>query len=1020
MISLIMSMLIQTNVTLNVTDTEIIRFYVNESLLSKDTITNQPIEITIEEEYYDDQIEVYEQIDDVQTRLILDWTYENNLYKAVYVPMRNQAFQLFVQIPNQQINKTSYKIIYDTIKPKLTMTLDGVKVDELPNYITKQSKIEFEMIDENLDTSRVHMKLEKDNHILYESNESSIEYIFDQDGIYTVMGSAKDDAGNLFTFEKVIQVDLSIPNVQIYINQESIQAQTSIYYDDVCIEFFVDDQNFNDQQSKILVNNESVDSKWELYEDKWLNTFILKQEMDYQIQYEIVDDANHIVKGMFYVQLDKSSPKVQLKINNHIVQKLDKVYKENVDLQLMIEEANLDLDNSFIKINNEKIALVKDNNSYVVQTNLTDGIYTLQYYFVDLGGHSIQFESVQFMIDTVAPKVKISTTLPQAITNERVRFKVDIDEEHIDILKSKFWIEKNNKKMMLPLQQIEQGLYQIVFDTEEEGSYRFHLDIYDTAGNQATYYLNNEELSVWKDILFQIDKTKPSIQIKAAERNIAQSQRISVLLCDDDIDWEHVQILVYKDKKQVDYQLQRKDNKATLILSEEGEYELKIQAYDIAGNQAIVFYDQYVLEDNLSFVIDRQSPTISYHLSNPVISKERQDVSIEVLDKHLKEYNVEVFRNHTRYLYQDGLHSSNWNFSFIENKYQEADYEIVIHAIDYAGNIKKETFMFTIDHAPYNTKVMLNEKTIEDDGIYYLNHGANLMIELQDSHEKEVILEVEKDGDVQRIPIKGSTYRWMQEIMEHHEDVYHIKLITLDQANNRSEIKFTLILDRNLPTIQWVNTISNGAILSNAWIPMLRGEQEDFYVISWSLWKNQKLVKYRWHEAIQEEGYYTLQVMIQDKARNINTLAYPLQFEIDYTPPNVQIRFKDDVYELVETSIPKKEMVIEIVQNDPLKKEEEYFTNVMVNGKNVLTSEKQSQVYVMPNGKNLNIYVEAIDQAGNKINKQWNFKVNQTQSIIRKQKYVNQNKFMYQYIVGCIVICIIFIFIMKRVKKHAV
>ena len=1020
-VSLIMSMLIQTNVvSQHISDTSIVQFYVNESLLTDDRVTNQPVVITIEEAYYYDQVEVYEQIDGNQTRLMLDWIYENNLYKAVYVPNKNQTFQLVVHIPDEQVKKTSYKITYDTIKPNVKMKLEGEEIDELPNYVTKQSEIVFQIVDEHLDISSVNIKVEQDDQVLYEVSERILQYVFDQEGVYKITGSAQDEAGNIFTFEKMIQVDFSVPDVHIYVNQKCLQSQTVTYYEDVFIEFFVEDRNFHQEQSKIVVNNHSVDSKWELRDDKWVTTLLFNQEDDYQIMYEVVDKANHAVKGMFNIHLDKSSPKVQLKINNNIVQKIDKIYKESLDVQLIIEESHLDLTNSYITVNNEKLNILKNNNTYIAQTKLTDGIYTLQYHFVDLGGRSIKYESSQFMIDTIAPKVMINTTSSQAIINKRVDMKVEINEEHIDLLNSKFWIEKNGKQSALPLQQIEKGKYQIVFQTDQEGSYRFHMEIYDISGNQAIYYLNGQEIDSWQDILFQIDKTKPIIQLKTTEQKVAQSQTVSIILCHNDLDWEHVQVLVYKDNKQIDYNIQKEGNEATIILKEAGEYKLKVQAYDYAGNQAIIFYEQYVLENELSFVIDRYPPTISYQLLNDKITQKRQDVSIKVEDKNLKEYDVEVFRNHQRYLYQEGLHSSNWNYSFVESEGDEANYEIVVYAIDYANNTTKESISFTIDHAPYETKLMLNEKIIKDGSTHYLNHQANLILTLYDSHEKEVILEVEKNGQVQRIPIKGSTYQWTKDIIDHKEDTYHLKLITIDQVNNMSEINFTIVLDRNLPAIQWVYTISNGAILSNGWIPILKGEQEDFYVISWSLWKNQKLVNYQWHEEIHEEGYYTLQVIIQDKAMNMNTLTYPLQFEIDRTPPNIQIRYKDDIDELLETNIPKKELVIEIVQNDPLKKEEEYFTSVMVNGKNILSSEKMSQVYVMPNNTDLNIDVEAIDQAGNKINKQWNFKVNQNISSIKKQKRVSQKQFMYHYIVGCCITLIILLCIMKRVKKHAV
>lgn len=1020
-VSLIMSMLIQTNVvTQPISDTSIVQFYVNESLLTDDMVTNQPVVITIEEAYYHDQVEVYEQIDGNQTRLMLDWKYENNIYKAVYEPNENQTFQLLVHIPDKQVKKISYMITYDTIKPIVKMMVEGEEVDELPKYVTKQSEIVFQIVDEHLDISSVNIKIEQEHQILYEVSEPILQYVFNQEGAYKITGCAKDEAGNIFTFEKMMQVDFSAPDVNIYVNKKRLQSQIVTYYEDVLVEFFVEDRNFHPEQSKIFVNNHNIDSKWELRDDKWVNTLMFDEESDYQIMYEIVDEANHVVEGVFYVHLDKTPPKVQLKINNNIVHKIDKIYKEYLDVQVIIEEAHLDLTNSYITVNNEKLNILKNRNTYIVQTKLTDGIYALQYHFVDLGGRSIQYESSQFMIDTIAPKVTIATTSSQAIMNKHIDMKVEINEEHIDLVKSKFWIEKNGKQLNLPLQQIEKDKYQIIFQTEQEGSYRFHMEVYDTSGNQAIYYLNGQEMNCWKDIVFQIDKTKPIIQLKTTEHKVAQSQTVSIVLCHDDLDWEYVQIFVYKDHKQINYSIQKEANKAILTFNETGEYKLKVQAYDYAGNKAIIFYDQYVLENDLSFVIDRQPPTITYQLLNNKITQKKQDVSIKVEDQNLKEYEVEVFRNHKRYLYQEGLRSLNWNYSFVENKGDEANYEIVVYAIDYANNVTKESIVFTIDYAPYKTELMLNDKVVKDGSIHYLNHQANLMFTLYDSHEKEVILEVEKNGQIQRIPIKDSTYQWTKHIIDNKEVTYHLKLITIDQVNNMSETKFTIVLDRNLPAIQWVNTISNGAILSNGWTPILKGEQEDFYVISWSLWKNQKLVNYYWHEEINEEGYYTLQVVIQDKAMNINTLTYPLQFEIDRTPPNVQIRFKDDIYEILETNIPKKELVVEIVQNDPLKKQEEYFTNVIVNGKNILSSQKMSQVHVMPDNTDLKIYVEAIDEAGNKTDKQWNFKVNQNISSIKKQKHVNQKQFMYQYIVGCCIILGILLYIMKRVKKYAV
>ncbi|WP_444998446.1 CARDB domain-containing protein [Aliikangiella sp. IMCC44359] len=484
--------------------------------------------------------------------------------------------------------------------------------------------------------------------------------------------------------------------------------------------------------------------------------------------------------------VDNSAPEITLSqvVDGH-------VYNTQVNPEISIIDQHLA--SSSIKLNGQDFI----SGNPVIE----GGDYLLVVSAIDLAGNVSQ-QQVQFSIVVAAPEIEITGVKDGDLTNQSIVPVISITGDNI--------IEQS---VTLNGQSFISGTA-----ITSEGHYQLVVTAINSANNQTTETIN-----------FEIDKTAPTIQVDGINDGQHSSQNITPVITLNDAHFDSASLM-----------LNGVIFVSGTVITQEGEYELLINANDSVGNQS---------SRRISFVIDKQAPDILISgVTDGLMSRQGITPVIAISDDHLATQLIQLN-----------------NVNFVSGTLINADghYQLVVNAEDKAGNQSSQSISFDIDQSePVITIAGIQEGDVSGSDVtpVITIHDAQLATQL--------------------IQLNGQVFESGTLISA--EGSYELSVSAEDSFGNQSHQTINFAIDKTLPEII-ITGVTDGLVTNQNVTPVIKVSDEHF---------TQELVtlndvEYISGSVIEADGTYQLKVSAKDKAGNQSSMN--VQFEINRQPPVISV-----------------------------------------------------------------------------------------------------------------------------------
>lgn len=554
---------------------------------------------------------------------------------------------------------------------------------------------------------------------------AALTYKFDE-GRYRIDISTTDEVGRVKTVQQSFLVDLNDPEIKFespiesgqHINQKVIEELDTEGLFSITIK-----EEFLQSKKVTVTRPDANDHEVELSEDElgeWhqneeqpkqysfiFNEDIWQQEGRYDIEIEAIDQAGRKSEEAFSFILDDTAPKIE-------VTELAEYHNQNVDVEVKVTEANFEQNNVTVTIERQSTegkfeeydGSFSEWENQAVESSETylftkDGTYRIEIAAVDKAGNKAESVEREFTIHRDEPELSIEGVEDDQHYNQDLEVELSITSAFLDTINSSIMIEKWDQKdeefKFYSDESKESSISLSLKETlSEPGNYRIRLTGQDLAGN----------ISEPKEVQFVIDKQKPIVSIEGIENDAiyGENQTIELAVNEKYYETNNVKLTVRRDDKDItdevekligrDWSIQESESKATYETRHEGNYTIRLEATDKAGNQADVV--------EKSFVIDSSVPTIMVKgIKNQVDYAEDRMLEVEIRDRNFKQNSIEVLKDGevydvgdfeiTRRIFQDSIARLNHTFT------EEGMYEVLIKSIDRSNNQSEKKLSFIID-----------------------------------------------------------------------------------------------------------------------------------------------------------------------------------------------------------------------------------------------------------------------------------------------------------------------------------
>ncbi|MCM3664687.1 Ig-like domain-containing protein [Mesobacillus subterraneus] len=543
------------------------------------------------------------------------------------------------------VDKAGNKKVHDTIAFIIDKTNPVVKIDGVENNsFNPAAKSVIISVDElNFTTNNVDISATKDGadfNIGKWNNGSKLSklgYNFNKDGLYTILATAKDKAGNGPISQKMtFTVDKVKPAIEIK------GVENNAYYKvDKPVSIAIRDVNLD-------INRVSVTRSGAAY---GIGGFSVKngvaslshnfsKEGDYSILVEAIDKAGNSFSSTMKFTIDKTKPVItpKFKGQNRVI-KNGEYINEVFTPEFALDERE-DMIVSATLNNGGNLG----NNIPVAAREMS---YTYKVLARDKAGNESTLE-ISFTLDTTKPLLNISGVL-DGFFNKDIAPKVTYSDVHLDRSKTSVTLNgkpfKNGTKL------------------EYEQDYILKAVVTDLAKNVST-----------RTIVFTIDKTSPVIKFKEPISNqYFNTDLLPQLLIEDMSAYDIIAMM-----------LDGKPYEAGDPIKEEGKHVMFFEVKDKAGN---------IQQLSVEFIIDKTAPKVIFE---GVKEKEKYYDPVEIsirLDNpndDLKSVliNGELFEGDV--IEENGIQVIKTTLAEIKS------YKIEVTAIDDAGNEKVAVLPFEI------------------------------------------------------------------------------------------------------------------------------------------------------------------------------------------------------------------------------------------------------------------------------------------------------------------------------------
>ncbi|CAM3834325.1 Ig-like domain-containing protein [Mesobacillus thioparans] len=466
---------------------------------------------------------------------------------------------------------------------------------------------------------------------------SKLGYNFTRDGLYTILATAEDKAGNgPITEKRTFTIDKTKPEIEI------TGVENNAYYNvDKPVNATIKDVNLDINKITVTRNGArynaggfSVNGNLASFRHNFSG------EGDYNILVEATDKAGNSFSKTMTFTIDKTKPVItpKFKGQNRVI-KDGEYINEVFTPQFALDEAE------------DMIVSATLNNGANLGKNIPVAAREMKYIYKVLARDKAGNEStleISFTLDTTKPALNISGVL-DGFFNKDIAPKVTYSDIHLD--SSKTSVTLNGKPF-------ENGT-----KLEYEQDYILKAVITDLAKNVSS-----------RTIVFTIDKTKPVIKFKEPISNkYFNTDLLPQLLIEDMNSYDIIAMM-----------LDGKPYEAGDPIKEEGKHVMFFEVKDKAGN---------IQQLSVEFIIDKTAPKVVYEgVKHKGKYYEPVDIAIRLDNPNDKIKSVMI--NGEMF---DGDVIEENGFKVIKTKLGEIKpYAIKVTASDEAGNEKTTVISFEI------------------------------------------------------------------------------------------------------------------------------------------------------------------------------------------------------------------------------------------------------------------------------------------------------------------------------------
>ncbi|WP_226679096.1 Ig-like domain-containing protein [Mesobacillus jeotgali] len=556
----------------------------------------------------------------------------------------------FFEEGNYVINLKSTDKASNTQKEKqLSFIIDKtnpvVKIDGVENNsFNPENKNVTIFIDElNFKTNNVSITASKDGSPFNIGNWgntgklSKLGYNFNRDGLYTILATAEDKAGNgPISEKKTFTIDKTNPEIEI------TGVENNAYYNvDKPVNVAIKDVNLDINKITVTRNGAGYNAGgFSVNGDLASFRHNFSGEGEYNILVEATDKAGNSFSKTMEFTIDKTKPVItpKFKGQNRVI-KDGEYINEVFTPEFALDEAE------------DMIVSATLNNGLNLGKNIPVAAREMKYIYKVLARDKAGNEStleISFTLDTTKPMLNISGVL-DGFFNKDINPKVTYSDIHLD--RSKTSVTLNGKPF-------ENGT-----KLEYEQDYILKAVITDLANNVSS-----------RTIVFTIDKTKPVIKFKEPiSNNYFNTDLWPQLLIEDMSSYDIIAMM-----------LDGKPYEAGDPIKEEGKHVMFFEVKDKAGN---------IQQLSVEFIIDKTAPKVVYEgVKNKEKYYDPVDIAIRLDNPNDKIKSVMI--NGEMF---DGDVIEENGYKVIKAKLAEIKpYEIKVTAYDEAGNEKTTVISFEI------------------------------------------------------------------------------------------------------------------------------------------------------------------------------------------------------------------------------------------------------------------------------------------------------------------------------------
>jgi ureidoglycolate hydrolase len=367
----------------------------------------------------------------------------------------------------------------------------------------------------------------------------------------------------------------------------------------------------------------------------------------------------------------------------------------------------------------------------------TEGVYTLQVQAGDRAGNASS-EIRTFTIDRTVPVIAISGAADNAIVNTNVTPVFSATDAHLSAVTA-----------TLNGQPFASGMI-----VSAEGDYTLVVTATDNCGNSSS-----------QTVRFTIDKTPPVITITGVPNGRCVNVDVTPVFSVTDLHLNGVAAM-----------LNNAPFTSGTIVSSEGDYTLRVQATDRAGNSS---------SETRTFTIDKTAPVISLAgVADGSIVNTNVTPVFSAADAHLNAVSATL----------NGV-----SFTSGTVVSAEGDYTLVVTATDRCGNSSSRTLRFTIDKTPPAIAV-----TGVPAGC--VNVNVTPQIQVTDLHPATVTV------SLNGVPFTSGTAVTV-------EGSYTLQVTATDAAGNTAAASRTWTIDKTPPVIT-ITGVSEGELRNEVVTPV--------------------------------------------------------------------------------------------------------------------------------------------------------------------------------------------------------